>query len=71
MATANTMATAFASAPAFAQGIPGNSSNGAVLAIHHHRHHAGARPLYNSTSKQKQKTPSGPAPGQSPNNGGM
>jgi hypothetical protein len=65
------LATAFASAPAFAQGTPGYSSNGAVVAIHHHRHQAGARPLYNSTSKHKQKTPSGPVPGQSPNNGGM
>jgi hypothetical protein len=65
------LATAFASAPAFAQGTPGYSSNGAVVAIHHHRHQAGTRPLYNSTSKHKLKTPSAPAPGQSPNNGGM
>jgi hypothetical protein len=41
------LATAFASAPAFAaQGIPGHSSDGAVVAVHHHRHHSGARPLY-------------------------
>jgi hypothetical protein len=77
------LATAFASAPApaFAQGSPGYSSNGAVVAIHptnravvaihHHRHQAGTRPLYNSASKHKQTTPSGPAPGQSPNSGGM
>ncbi len=41
------LATAFASAPTFAaQGIPGHFSDGAVVAIHHHRHHSGARPLY-------------------------
>jgi predicted metal-dependent RNase len=41
------LATAFASAPAFAaQDIPGHSSGGAVIAIHHHRHHSGVRPLY-------------------------
>jgi hypothetical protein len=65
------LATAFASAPAFAQGTPGYSSNGAVVAIHHHRHQAGTRPLYNSASKHKQNTPSGPAPGPSPNDAGI
>jgi hypothetical protein len=65
------LATAFASAPAFAQGIPGYSSNGDVVAIHHHRDQAGTRPLYNSAFRHKQNTPSGPAPRPSPNDAGI
>jgi hypothetical protein len=81
------LATAFASAPTFAQGtpgyssngavvgiaqgIPGYSTNGAVVAIHHHRHQASTKPLYNSASKHKQNTPSGPAPRPSPNDAGI
>ena len=40
------LATVFASVPAAARGIPGHSSDGAVVAIHQHRHHSGVRPLY-------------------------
>ena len=50
------LATAFASAPAFAaQGIPGYSSDGAVVAIQHHRHRTGARPLYNSAPQHEHR----------------
>jgi hypothetical protein len=50
------LATAFASAPAFAaQGIPGYSSDGSVVGIHHHRHQTGARPLYNSAPQHEHR----------------
>jgi hypothetical protein len=70
------LGAALASGPAFAQqGAPGHSSEGGGIAVHHYRHHAHAKSLFDVVPARKgdmqEQKPSGPALGRNQNDGGL